>query len=705
MFSSAGRPFTVALSIFACLAYGSQTTSPTASATSLSALIPTCAADCVKEFIITNYPNNVCSEWDLDCLCRTNTTSGYTLGEGAFRCSLSLCSIETVFSPDLYNICDSVPGALPRTHATITATIMPTGTTHTLGTTTATEPTATRTGFSNPSSSSSSSSDTRSLSTSNTNPGSSTNTERASVTTATFQSPLTVTSSQTLPTSTGNTTSSGQSASASASDSRLEPAAVIGVSVASGISGFFIVGVIIYFCCRKIRRRNQLNKSQDFFEIGGVMSEPPDFAFPPRRPTGPRPMPTTTDRDSETSRLITPFEPRAQTPAVVVTGPGNYHSGNPLGIYSADRIGFAISSNSEVEASLSQSSPRTLSDLLPDKPSLGLYPEPLRWSRQKQPRPNSHATLFEEDVTRPRSFLGASYRNLNPSASPSRSQGGRPHPRAPMAGLPANPRAMLHGFGEDQSGKLAMKGPNYRNMTVDADTGEMIQSPNQADTYNGLLYHSPLLDTGEYSDGSRQDRDAGHTRVVGQPSPYSAASRSHHDAEAKNTMLYSLDDKFEDIDINGKTNRIHRESRRSGSLRPLTPVREVRTPIHEPPKWNWEFSSSDHLDLPRMPFSGAVSAGQEIVSRPRIVRRDDIKRVQIRRKPHPEGSNAPYSPDDYWLGHSPGYGAKSHGRRQSTDSIRSIESVRGHMPKKKPLPSERNLIPSRSGSDLILRVD
>ncbi|OOF99925.1 hypothetical protein ASPCADRAFT_138885 [Aspergillus carbonarius ITEM 5010] len=679
MLSSAGRLFTKVLSVFTCLAYGSQTTLPTASATSLSALIPTCAADCVKQFIISNYPRDACSEWDLYCLCRTNTTSGYTLGEGAFRCSLSLCSVKTVFRFDLYNICDSVPGALPRTHATITATVMPTGATHTRETTTTTEPTTTKP-------------------VSNTNLDSSTsNTEHPSVTTATFRVPLTVTSSQNLPTRTGNITSSGQPASASASGSRLEPAAVIGVSVASGISGFFIVGVIIFFCCRKIRRRNQLSKDQDFFEIGGVMSEPPDFAFPPQRPTGPRPMPSTTDRDSETSRLITPFEPRAQTPAVVVTGPGKYHSDSPMGIYSADRIGFAISSNSEVEASLSQSSPRTLSDLLPDKPSLGLYPEPLRWSRQKQPRPNSHATVFEEDVTRPRS--------LNPLFPSSRSQGSRPYHRVPMAGLPANPRAMLHGFGESQDGKLAMRGPNYWNMTVDADTGEKIRSSSQADTYSGLLHHSPLLDTGEYIDGTRQDRDAGHARVVGQPSPYAGANPSYHDAEAKSDIHYSLDEKFEDIDIDGKTSRVHRESRHSGSLRPLTPVREVRTPIHEPPR-NWEFPSNGYLDLPRMPFSGTVSAGHEIISRPRIVRRDDIKRVQIRRgKPHPEDSTAPFSPDDYWLGHSPGFGAKAQARRQSTDSIRSIGSMRGHMPKRKPLPVGRDLTPSRNGSDLILRVD
>ncbi|GKZ26159.1 hypothetical protein AbraIFM66951_009584 [Aspergillus brasiliensis] len=512
-------------------------------------------------------------------------------------------------------------------------------------------------------------------------------TEHTSVTTETFQSPLTIPTSQLVPTSTGSATSSGQSASASASDSRLEPAAVIGVSVASGISGFFI------------------DEKDHFFEIGGVMSEPPDFSFPPRRPTGPRPMPGTTDRDSETSRLITPFEPRAQTPAVVVTGPGHHHNDSPMGVYSADRIGFAMTSNSEVEGSLSQPSPRTISDLLPDKPSLGLYPEPLRLSRQKLARPHSHATLFEEDIARPRSVFGAPYQSLNQPTSSSRTQESRRYNRTPMAGLPAHPRAMLHGFGEGQDGKLAMRGPNYRRRPNYADSGPRVQSSDQDDTYESLLQSSPISDAGEFDDGDRQYRAAGHVRLVEPPSSQGAASDPSRGTDVNNSMLYSLDDNFEDIDINGSTSRAHGESRHSGNLRPLTPVREVRTPTRESPTPNWELVASDQPGLSRMPFPRAVSPRQEIVSRPRIVRRDDIKRVQIRRKPHAGGLNAPYSPEDYWLGHDPEPRLETQARRQSTDSMRSIESVRGHMPKRKPVPYERNVTPSRSGSDLILRVD
>ncbi|GLA11340.1 hypothetical protein AnigIFM62618_003634 [Aspergillus niger] len=700
MFIPAGRLFTIILLMLTCLAYGSQTTHPTASATSLSGLIPSCAADCIEEFIISDYPKGACSEWDLGCLCRTNTTSGYSLGEAAFRCSLSLCSMKTVFSADLYDICDSVPGALPRTHATITATVMPTGSSPTQRTATTT---TTATVPSTSSSSSASNTGTGSSSSTSSQP-TSLSTEHTSVTTETFQSPLTIPTSQPFLTATGSATSSGQSASASASDSRLEPAAVIGVSVASGISGFFIMGVIIFFCCRKARRRKQDEKDH-FFEIGGVMSEPPDFTFPPRRPTGPRPMPGTTDRDSETSRLITPFEPRAQTPAVVVTGPGNHHNNSPMGVYSTDRIGFAMTSNSEAEGSLSQSSPRTISDLLPDKPTLGLYPEPLRLSRQKPPRPHSHATLFEEDMARPRSVFGAPYQNLNQPTSSSQTQESRRYNRAPMAGLPAHPRAMLHGFGEGQDGKLAMRGPNYRRRPTYAESGSRVRYSNQDDTYESLLQSSPVSDAGEFVDRDRQHRGAGHVRLVGPASSQGVASGPFGGTDANNSMLYNLDDNFEDIDINGSTSRLDRESRHSGNLRPLTPVREVRTPTRESPTPNWEFASSDQPGLPRMPFTRAVSPRQEIVSRPRIVRGDDIKRVQIRRKPHAGGLTVPYSPEDYWLGHDPGPVLETRARRQSTDSMRSIESVRGHMPKKKPVPYERNVTPSRSGSDLILRVD
>ncbi|GLA36278.1 hypothetical protein AnigIFM63309_002196 [Aspergillus niger] len=460
----------------------------------------------------------------------------------------------------------------------------------------------------------------------------------------------------------------------------------------------------IYLQLQKARRRKQDEKDH-FFEIGGVMSEPPDFTFPPRRPTGPRPMPGTTDRDSETSRLITPFEPRAQTPAVVVTGPGNHHNNSPMGVYSTDRIGFAMTSNSEAEGSLSQSSPRTISDLLPDKPTLGLYPEPLRLSRQKPPRPHSHATLFEEDMARPRSVFGAPYQNLNQPTSSSQTQESRRYNRAPMAGLPAHPRAMLHGFGEGQDGKLAMRGPNYRRRPTYAESGSRVRYSNQDDTYESLLQSSPVSDAGEFVDRDRQHRGAGHVRLVGPASSQGVASGPFGGTDANNSMLYNLDDNFEDIDINGSTSRLDRESRHSGNLRPLTPVREVRTPTRESPTPNWEFASSDQPGLPRMPFTRAVSPRQEIVSRPRIVRGDDIKRVQIRRKPHAGGLTVPYSPEDYWLGHDPGPVLETRARRQSTDSMRSIESVRGHMPKKKPVPYERNVTPSRSGSDLILRVD
>ncbi|KAA8646358.1 uncharacterized protein ATNIH1004_007786 [Aspergillus tanneri] len=106
-----------------------------------------------------------------------------------------------------------------------------------------------------------------------------------------------------------------------------------------------------------------------------------------------------------------------------------------------------------------------------------------------------------------------------------------------------------------------------------------------------------------------------------------------------------------------------------------------------------------------MPFPRSVSPSQEIVSRPRIVKRDDIKRVQIRRgKPQPAGTAVPYSPEDYWNGYHLSFISQRNSHGMMDDSKYPTE-VTGQMLRKKAVPMERNLTPSRQGSDLILRVD
>ncbi|KAL4870987.1 hypothetical protein BDV12DRAFT_41406 [Aspergillus spectabilis] len=623
---------------------------------SLLDLMPKCASGCLESFISTEYPRNACSTGcDLNYLCTENTTSGYTLGEAALRCSLSLCSIEVALSFDTYSICDSVPGALPRTHPTIVATITspanPTSTvTPTTIITTQTETTETRPTLSS----------------------TSTETDHTSTTITTFQTLISTTDSTEDSPSTETdepnpTTSSDSSPKPTSSETSspspeggLNSGAVIGVSVVSGIAGFFIIGVIIFFCCRKARRRNA--QDREFFEIGGHMSEPPDFHFPPNRPPmGPRPSPGNFNTDSESARLVPPIDTEYQHPAVMVTGPENEYEYNHTPARNADRSALQSYSNIDLDAA-SVASSRTVSDLLPEKPTYELYPRPLRWSQHKKSRPSSGATFFEEEH----------YSGLRDLPTPPVQQSGfsegskKGRNRTPLAGLPANPRAMMYGFGRGQNQTLAVEGPGHGKKPAYANAQENIQPSRQATLHQNSPYQSSFADYPGYD--------------------------------------------FEfDLNLNDKPgSESRRASRLSGSFRPLTPVREIRTPTGEARNPIGEGPSKNGaVRYPPGPSLGPHDQPQEMVSRPRIVRQDDIKRVQIRRgKPSPKEVSVPYCPDDYWHEQSSepsGYNAA----RKSGEHKYAPGGMIGRMatPKKKPSPLERNLTPSRRGADLILQVD
>ncbi|KAE8149543.1 hypothetical protein BDV25DRAFT_156187 [Aspergillus avenaceus] len=671
-------PFTAvllsALLVFHNGAYGLQLT--TSELTQLGT-VPNCALSCVKTFVGSDYPKSACPDAsDISCLCTTRTKSGYTLGEAALRCSLSLCSIDVAFSSSVYSICDSVPGALPRTHGTLTATIVSSRPTNTfeIGTETSIRSSVSA---------------------------------HSTTTSANFQDPVTVTNNgqRTSSTHTAQPTSHNVT-SAGNHESSLNAGTVIGVSVTSGIAGFFILGVIVFFCCRKMKRRYQQPKDQNFFEIGGVMSEPPEFSLPPRRPTpGPNSSYHTVNGVSETSRLMSPARPSPRNPAVIVTAPEGGNSHGRARPHNPDEIGFAFSSTPDLEPSLNNSSPRTLSDLLPDKPVYPLYPEPLRWSQQKSARHNSGETLFEEDVNRPRSFLGASshYRSL--PKLPFSSDKNRRYKRLPKIGLPDNPRAMFHGYQTPQD-NMCLEDPDRGKRPVYSNTGEKIPDPCQANFVSKSS--TPLPQTrntqctdyvddywrGPYVRNADDFTGMSSDTTINQPS---------HDTGGKMNMLGSSGDEFETININDSGDT-HRTSRHSGSFRPLSPVKEVKTPKNEVQTRDY-LGESAPVNYPRMPFSRAISPAQEIVSRPRIVRRDDIKRVQIRRgKLQPKGLAVLYTPEDYWDEHSGGSSSEVKQHRLSS-GLQPSAKTRTGTPKKKQPSSEHNVTPSRRGSDLILHVE
>ena len=84
--------------------------------------VPSCAQDCVDNFIQTEYNTSCENKSSLDFLCVTPNPSGFTLGEAALRCVVSDCS-ATSSEGLLYNICAGIMNSVPETISTITATV------------------------------------------------------------------------------------------------------------------------------------------------------------------------------------------------------------------------------------------------------------------------------------------------------------------------------------------------------------------------------------------------------------------------------------------------------------------------------------------------------------------------------------------------------------------------------------------------------
>ena len=86
--------------------------------------IPWCAQSCVKTFVAQNFsPSGGGPKQGLGCLCRSDSASGLTLGEGAYSCLVSDCFNKGIIADiAVYEICQTIQDAKPMTHDTITTT-------------------------------------------------------------------------------------------------------------------------------------------------------------------------------------------------------------------------------------------------------------------------------------------------------------------------------------------------------------------------------------------------------------------------------------------------------------------------------------------------------------------------------------------------------------------------------------------------------
>ncbi|KAJ9229916.1 hypothetical protein DTO169E5_8659 [Paecilomyces variotii] len=658
----------------------------------LSDEIPSCAQCCVHDFIHSQYPRMACSNLtDGDCLCRTNSTSGFSLGEAALRCTIASCPQDVISGTKALYICDSVPGALRETHSVITATIIATKTS--LGSPT---PSSRRCPLPTASAPSSTMS-TTGLATSF--PATST-----MFTTTTTTPTVNSRSSVTL-------AASASSNSASASPSHLSKPAVVGISVAAGVAGLALVSIVIFFCIRKIKQRR---RDSDGFEIGGAMAEPPEFLYASMRNSGlgqgrypkpdggkvgPQPQP----------QLGSPFQPASRGPLVVVTTP-TVCSMAPGGL---QNVGMAISpATDNGDSPMSQVSRRTLSQLLPDKPDYTLDPGQPN-TRQNGVRPESNATVFEEDVERSKRSSGWPM----PAGSTARNRfsGTMPfHPdsiRGHALRLQADPRALMYAKERQQNGLPAVRRVIQRNPVVYRTSSQLLKptGDGMSQSQPGPIVQRHVSKTGSiHSDGQWRG-----SRRWSRPPSCTASSRRC--SECSETS-------FEDEEVPSSSSLTVPKQQ-------LTPVEEVASSFSTPEKQKQrshvatgspERYFSPRRDVPPpaepvaqqldgVPMYGNQSSGRE-QSGPESTSHMDHPHSGFLLHPRTERVGTNHERRN----------ANTENKSRGTNSTTNMESKpgeqdlsRGYRAPRAPSNVQgsrgpqviRNLTPSRHGSHLILSVD
>lgn len=367
--------------ILLILAYTVHATNYTLT-TELTNFIPTCAQACFISFLDSNFPENLCTTTpSLNCLCTHNSTSGYTVGEGAVQCIISEDNIgfcqgdsgKSTVASNAYAMCNGIANALPETHSTITATLI-------LQTS---MPSIVLVAPPVTTSSSGSSSILHTTS-------SSIKTTTSTLTTASAVK-------TTLTTSTVSAEASNASASASPIPTSLSKSQIVGITVAAVGGGAVALGLVICFACWR-RRNHKRTRESDLIPF---QLDPPAHVMNNKRyhysfrgPTERKPGGTA---NGIAARVPPPVPPRLDTSDPFMF---SRRSIRP------DTIGVAISPDNKASVEAQQ---RRSSRLLPEKPTLKLKMPP------SQERPynglsfsqpivhpsvisrQSTATQFEED--------------------------------------------------------------------------------------------------------------------------------------------------------------------------------------------------------------------------------------------------------------------------------------------------------------------
>lgn len=422
---------------------GSNTTSTTDSNAA-------CASSCIEAFVAQNYPASVCPDnQDLRCLCTKSNPSGLTVGEALLQCVLANCTgISTEQLGHLYSICSGIPGALPETHSTLTATVEVTNMSTDLPPAFATDSAPPATSTLPPSIPSPSSTDIVSsiVVASSTSPAalSSDDTTLVTSTTSTASSRQTLGVGHTTPDP--QTSSSATAIADSSAKQSLSSGTIAGIAVGGVATAFAVFGLLFMFCCLRKRRKSKRGSDQ--------------WGSDSRR--------SKDKRRSVPSSFFgaSPADPSAAVKAVshapyIPPAGGSQRRSFWRRSIKPEEIGVAVSPELPQKESPANSvhSHASASALLPDKPNwVSSKPSKSR-SPDRIASTESTGTIFDEDInglglTAPSTTMRSGQPNPPPPRFNLRPL--QPHrpPRLVLTqsghGLPSDPRAQMYAMERQQ---------------------------------------------------------------------------------------------------------------------------------------------------------------------------------------------------------------------------------------------------------------
>ena len=638
---------------------------PRALPASLVGLVPDCTANCLDSFISANYQTSECSNnLDLTCLCTHTTPSGLAIGEAALQCLVSSCpSKDEVDESSVYNICSGIPNAVPETVGTIIITMVSTTLLSGTALTTAgplissTLPSSILVPSTSLGSISSIVSDTGTpmIPAPTSSPG------HTTMITASTPAPFLKSFSSSISASSTPSSRSPSSIQSNTSSSVIQPAAqttsslavaapvanqqislttgqIVGIAVAGGAAAFFAVGVLIFVFCLRKRKRQRRRSAR-----GSMAGEKP----PPR--------PSTPSHDSGHAR--TAFA----DPADLAIGHGQrYYAEPPVEgkrrsfwrrSIKPEDIGVAVSPQAVQDGSPdSYSSQRTASQLLPALPNYALWPAPLRLIRHVPTargaiRPESTATVFEEDAGRDMSTHNAITVPHEPSSIESRQEmTQRVVPAQVGSAPPVDPRAQMYAL--ERATAIATKSdvtltpvydngihtPVYDKVTsagVIPGSGQGVISilpqpyysstlaevPRRAPSPQANVMHQRHLQT--YSSAPNLPRNQQHYPRNSASTPSLSAATGHTDKRSTMARKGSIDSAGSDVTTFDTDEDTTPEQELDQRLKPsmLSPV--VESPARLPATFSEQGSPIKGLKYPRVPRPAAVARQAEKAPRPR----------------------------------------------------------------------------------------